>query len=60
MDTRRIRPGAMPLQARPVHREGPGAGAGDARNGAEAARSSCADMTGPARQMCYAGHGVDV
>ncbi|CAM5383356.1 hypothetical protein [Streptomyces tanashiensis] len=60
MDTRRNRPGAMPLQARPVRREGPGAGAGDTRTGAEAAMSSCATMTGPARQMCYASHGVSV
>ncbi|MEU6625776.1 hypothetical protein ABZ926_34140 [Streptomyces litmocidini] len=62
MDTRRgdHRPGAVPLQARPVRREGHAPGARDARTGAEAAMSSCATMTGPARQMCYAGHGVYV
>ncbi|MFE7546608.1 hypothetical protein [Streptomyces gardneri] len=60
MDTRHHRPGAMPLQARPVQREGPAAGAGDTRTGVEAAKSSCATMTGPARQMCYANQGVFV
>ncbi|MFE5593819.1 hypothetical protein [Streptomyces sp. NPDC056549] len=62
MDTRRgdNRPGAMPLQARPVHREGHEPGTRGTRTGAEAAMSSCATMTGPARQMCYASHGVSV
>ncbi|MCX4982490.1 hypothetical protein [Streptomyces sp. NBC_00572] len=58
MDTQRDRPGAMPLQARPVHRDGPEAGARDARTGAVAAMSSCATKAGPARQMCYAQYGV--
>ncbi|MFF8380852.1 hypothetical protein ACF07V_32480 [Streptomyces sp. NPDC015661] len=60
MDTRRNRPGAVPLQARPVQRDGPAAEAGSTRTGVEPAKSSCAGMTGPARQMCYAGHGVYV
>ncbi|MFF3839915.1 hypothetical protein [Streptomyces sp. NPDC001930] len=59
MDTRRNRPGAMPLQVRPVHRDRPEAGARDARTGVAAAMSSCATMTGPARQMCYAQYGVN-
>ncbi|CUM39473.1 hypothetical protein H4W23_22495 [Streptomyces gardneri] len=58
MDTRRNRPGAMPLQARPVQRDRPETGAPDARTGVTAAMSSCATMTGPARQMCYAQYGV--
>ncbi|MEU7296433.1 hypothetical protein AB0A76_25040 [Streptomyces exfoliatus] len=60
MDTRRNRPGGMPLQARPVQRDGPETGARDARTGVVAAKSSCATMTGPARQMCYARYGVAV
>ncbi|MET7756922.1 hypothetical protein ABZT27_19790 [Streptomyces sp. NPDC005389] len=58
MDTRRDRPGAMPPQVRPVHRDGPETGGRDARDGVVAAKSSCATMTGPARQMCYAQYGV--
>ncbi|CAM5382048.1 hypothetical protein STANM309S_03100 [Streptomyces tanashiensis] len=50
-----------PCRSRPAPSDaGPGAGAGDTRTGAEAAMSSCATMTGPARQMCYASHGVSV
>ncbi|MFD4317673.1 hypothetical protein [Streptomyces sp. NPDC058548] len=69
MDTRRTphhrhipcnRPGAMPLQVRPVHRDAPGGEAPGTGSGVEAALSSCATLTGPARQMCYAGGGVYV
>ncbi|MEU8616382.1 hypothetical protein [Streptomyces sp. NPDC048623] len=61
MNTRRTPhprpPGALPLQARPVHRDAYEAGA-DPRTGVGAAKSPCATMTGPARQMCYASYGV--
>ncbi|MCX2185539.1 hypothetical protein KV205_34275 [Streptomyces sp. SKN60] len=51
------RPGALPLQARPVRRDEHEAGA-DPRTGVGAAKSPCSTMTGPARQMCYASYGV--
>ncbi|MFJ2937524.1 hypothetical protein ACIO8G_32740 [Streptomyces sp. NPDC087219] len=50
----------MPLQVRPVHRDAPGSEAPGTGSGVEAALSSCATLTGPARQMCYAGGGVYV
>ncbi|MEU9703487.1 hypothetical protein [Streptomyces sp. NPDC047981] len=60
MHTRRDHPGGLPIQARPVRRDVPDAGARDTRTGVEASLSSCATMTGPARQMCYASHGVRI
>ncbi|MEU0646061.1 hypothetical protein [Streptomyces umbrinus] len=52
-----IRP---PLQARPVSRDDESAPAAQSPGGGvAAARSQCADMTGAARQMCYATkHGI--
>lgn len=45
---------ALPVQAPPVHREDTAAPAGPhVADGVEAARTQCADLTGPARQMCY-------
>ncbi|MEU7030396.1 hypothetical protein AB0A60_27380 [Streptomyces sp. NPDC046275] len=62
MNTRRTappdRPGALPLLARPVRRDESAAGAADARTGVGAAKSPCATLTGPARQMCYGSYGV--
>lgn len=46
-----IRP---PIQAPPIHRDGPGERAREPRGGLTAAQSSCRDLTGTARQMCYA------
>ncbi|MER5202818.1 hypothetical protein [Streptomyces sp. NPDC002825] len=57
-NTRHVRPGAMPLLARPVRRDDQQDGARDTRTGVGAALSSCATMTGPARQMCYAQYGA--
>ncbi|MGW1957576.1 hypothetical protein ACWCPI_33295 [Streptomyces sp. NPDC001920] len=51
-------PGMPPLQARPVRRDEHEAAGGDPRTGVGAAKSPCATMTGPARQMCYASYGV--
>ncbi|MBT2439687.1 hypothetical protein J7E93_06035 [Streptomyces sp. ISL-36] len=50
-------PGAQPLQSRPVRRDEPEAGT-NSRTGVGAAKSPCATMTGPARQMCYSSYGV--
>ena len=49
-----------PLQARPVRRDHCSAPAAQhLGDGAQAARSSCADLPGAARQLCYiARHGV--
>ncbi|MER6051493.1 hypothetical protein ABT168_29300 [Streptomyces sp. NPDC001793] len=50
---------ALPLQAPPVHRDGWTASAArDDGDGVEPSRS-CADLTGLARQMCYAGGGIE-
>ncbi|MFJ3900106.1 hypothetical protein [Streptomyces sp. NPDC090025] len=61
MNTRRNpppgRPGAPPLLAHPVSRDVYEAGAAS-RTGAGAAKSPCATLTGPARQMCYGSYGV--
>jgi len=50
----------LPLQARPVRRDDWCQPAGRHEvGGAAAARSSCADLPGAARQLCYAArHGV--
>lgn len=56
--TRHDNPRAMPLQAHPIRRDDPGTTGVHARTGVGAALSSCATMTGPARQMCYASQGV--
>ncbi|MER7771649.1 hypothetical protein [Kitasatospora sp. NPDC096140] len=46
---------ALPAQARPVRRDGPGEPAHQRTGpGVEAALSQCAGMPGLARQMCYA------
>lgn len=62
MNTQRIphptRPGTPPLQVRPVHRDAYENGAADPRTGVGAAKSPCATLTGPARQMCYGSYGV--
>jgi hypothetical protein len=46
---------ALPVQSPPVNRENAAtAPAGQhPAAGVEAARTKCADLTGPARQMCY-------
>ncbi|MCX5246176.1 hypothetical protein OG895_13160 [Streptomyces sp. NBC_00201] len=44
-----------PVQAPPVHRDrGTEPGDQDTEHGAEAAKSACADLPGPARSMCRA------
>ncbi|MFD8818908.1 hypothetical protein ACFV23_47355 [Streptomyces sp. NPDC059627] len=44
-----------PVQAPPVHRDpGTAPGGRGTAHGAEAARSACADLPGPARSMCRA------
>jgi hypothetical protein len=48
----------LPLQTRPVRRDELEAAGGDPRVGVGAAKSPCATMTGPARQMCYSSYGV--
>ncbi|WP_370414114.1 hypothetical protein [Streptomyces fradiae] len=61
MNTRRTphptHAGAPPLQVRPVRRDEHEAGTGP-RTGVGAAKSPCATLTGPARQMCYGSYGV--
>ncbi|MER7984569.1 hypothetical protein ABTY53_03025 [Streptomyces noursei] len=51
---------ALPVQAPPVHRDGwtASAAAPDDGDGVEPSRS-CADLTGMARQICYAGGGIE-
>ncbi|MFE6685916.1 hypothetical protein ACFVFQ_05490 [Streptomyces sp. NPDC057743] len=50
---------ALPVQAPPVHRDGWIAStAHDDGDGVEPSRS-CADLTGMARQICYAGGGIE-
>lgn len=47
--------GTPPIQARPVYRDDWSAPQAEhADCGVEAARSRCAKLRGPARQMCYA------
>ncbi len=54
-ETRSPVPPALPLQAPPVTRE-PSQALRERHDGygVEAARSGCAELWGPARQMCYA------
>ncbi|MFB0627757.1 hypothetical protein [Streptomyces sp. AB3(2024)] len=61
MDTRHNRPGGLPPQVRAVRRDDAAAEADARRQGVAAAASGCANLTGMARQMCYAGrHGLRV
>ncbi|NML51385.1 hypothetical protein HHL19_15030 [Streptomyces sp. R302] len=60
MDTTTSPTPSLPPQALPVvrdpwrqPRQGPDQGA-EGAEGVQAARSGCADLWGPARQMCYA------
>jgi hypothetical protein len=52
----------LPIQARPVHRDGWTAPAArEPASGMQAAQSECSDLRGLARQMCYAAqYGVSV
>ncbi|MFD5299567.1 hypothetical protein ACFWJU_30730 [Streptomyces mutabilis] len=45
---------ALPIQSRPIHRSQCAEPAATPHGiGVEASKTRCADMTGPARQMCY-------
>ncbi|MER7541203.1 hypothetical protein ABTX77_41675 [Streptomyces sp. NPDC097704] len=53
-DTRPRPTHALPLQSHPIHRDQLSKpAAGPHGSGVEASKTRCADMTGPARQMCY-------
>ncbi|WP_158697318.1 hypothetical protein [Streptomyces hokutonensis] len=55
MTDKRLQPtSALPIQSRPIHRDQHSEPApGPHNSGVEASKSRCADLTGPARQMCY-------
>jgi hypothetical protein len=45
---------ALPIQSRPIHRDQRSEPTADSYGtGVEASKTRCADMTGPARQLCY-------